>query len=384
MSKQKASLLERPFECLRRMADDTAYSRETVRNWYKARTLVQNRLQDIAFAPDSQEHLHVVLSGDSPQMLSVARQVALSAHYVNFDEAAEEARQNRTVVTVVSRRPDIKAELEREEYLCQLPKYCRFAGSDGHVDNPHSYVDIEIRIVKRMDDVARDEHAVKMEFSQEDVEAFFAEADADDSIFTIDTRKAVYASRMYDIGTAITNLPAEDIHCAERYKLALDIFQYKKLEDDLEPMFEGLDAATPLNVVKEKLSNVFCADCFESREKSLMKNQKDNAKKRHQYWVENNEALSKSEHARWVAEKLVMGYSPLNDEQRFEDERLSYSHVKRAQFRKAIKRQQQYPAHIDLCSYADLRRIQPDDLKYDSFLMLAIPRILDRVGGRKR
>ena len=35
--------------------------------------------------------------------------------------------------------------------------------------------------------------------------------------------------------------------------------------------------------------------------------------------------------------------------------------------------------HIDLCSYRELRRVNPDDMKYDCFLMLAIPKILEKV-----
>ena len=48
-------------------------------------------------------------------------------------------------------------------------------------------------------------------------------------------------------------------------------------------------------------------------------------------------------------------------------------------YRKGLKSYWQTPTHIDLCSYADLRRVNPDDLKYDSFLMLAISNILAKV-----
>ena len=98
-------------------------------------------------------------------------------------------------------------------------------------------------------------------------------------------------------------------------------------------------------------------------------------------WEEQNEALSKSEHARWVVEKLIMGYSPLCAQQRFNDECLFYDKKKKNEYRKSLKRLVQNPAHIDLCSYADLRRVNPDDMKYDSFLMLAIPQILEKVGN---
>ena len=88
-------------------------------------------------------------------------------------------------------------------------------------------------------------------------------------------------------------------------------------------------------------------------------------------------ALSQSEHERWVVEKLIMGYRPYSDQERFQYESL-FGEERKA-FRKKLKNNASDPAHVDLCSYRDLRRISPDDLKYDSFLMLAIPKILERV-----
>ena len=96
-------------------------------------------------------------------------------------------------------------------------------------------------------------------------------------------------------------------------------------------------------------------------------------------WERYDEALSKSEHARWVADKLIMGYRPLNEAERFQDEGLFGSD--KVKYRKRLKNNASDPVHIDLCSYRDLRRIDPDSLKYDSFLMLSIPGILKRVLG---
>ena len=138
---------------------------------------------------------------------------------------------------------------------------------------------------------------------------------------------------------------------------------------------------------------MFCADCFGPRnkvieicfEEALKKEVEDKGKKlskREREKIEedvferNNEALSRSEHERWVVEKLIMGYRPLNNaewlkyESLFDDARKAYC--------KKLKSNAADPAHIDLCSYRDLRRINPDDMKYDSFLMLAIPKILEK------
>jgi hypothetical protein len=72
-----------------------------------------------------------------------------------------------------------------------------------------------------------------------------------------------------------------------------------------------------------------------------------------------------------------MGYRPLNDQERIDDERTFGSKNLKKQ-RDVIKRRPEDPAHIDLCSYKNLRRIDPENMKYDTFLMLAVPEILKR------
>lgn len=85
-------------------------------------------------------------------------------------------------------------------------------------------------------------------------------------------------------------------------------------------------------------------------------------------------ALAKCEHARWNVEKLILGFSPLTDKERIADE-LKFGKA-REQYRKGLKKDSKCPKHIDLCSYHDLQRRNPADMKYDCFLMLAMVRIL--------
>lgn len=362
--------IEKPFEYLRRK-DGSLFSSDVIKNWYKARAFVLDRLKDVAFKDNDDHHLHVVLKGDSDLMLSVARQVALSAHYLNYDE---EKKDNRTVITIVSDSTQIEETLQREEYLCNLLSHCKWThGKITHT--PDSYIDIEINIVSSCDE-AESEY-VKVVEELEIIS--FCNSKLEDEICSIDTRKSVYAGRMYNLGTLIENLPAENIHDADRYALALNVFQFEQLQDPLDSLINDSKWKNDQIRVKNGLSNVFCADCFGSRASSVELYREDKKQKDTDLWAKYNEILSKSEHARWIVEKLIMGFRPLNGEERLEDEKLAVYKKKRKGYRDRLKKDLSKLAHIDLCSYADLRRINPDDLKFDSFLMLAIPNILAKV-----
>lgn len=381
---------ERPFEYLKRLENGEFFAQEIVNNWYEARAYVLDELKDVAFTPTSDGYLHAVITGDSPRMLSVARQIALSAHYINHDEECEDERRRcRTVITILNKQADdIRHELEKEEYLCNLPKYCKYVDADGRVSNRDSYIDIEIHVIRDMDEVDTGAPGCRtIIFSDEKLQSFCESKG--DAIYGIDTRMAFYASGMYELGADIDNLPAEDIHCTARYILALNTFQHVKLNRKFEPFIspDGIDGAIRIRKI---LSNVFCTDTFESRERAINMLESESQKKRtllsfitptpkHKVWELNNESLSRSEHSRWVVEKLIMGYSPLNTEQRYKDESLSYNAVKRSRYRKSLKLDPKHPAHIDLCSYNELRCIDPDALKYDSFIVLGIPMILAKI-----
>lgn len=371
--------LEQPFEYLRRKEDGKAFDQSIVENWYKARAYVLDKLKDIAFKPDSKEHLHVVVEGDDPLMLSVVRHVALYAHYINFDD--NQSEPNRTVVTIVSDNHSLLDELEKEEYLGNLPKFCKHSVFGGAPQNINSYIDIELEIVRNWE---KNNDANTVEMTKDDVLAF-CNSHPHDDIYCIDTRKAVYVERIYSLGVVIDSLPAEDIHSAKRYALALDVFQYERLGSRPKPMIDN-EGWKHLSTVKEKLSSIFCSDCFESRARSVALAKHHQKRSSNGDWETYNEPLSKSEHARWATEKLIMGFRPFSAEERYHDECLtvqSNGQVKKNQYRKGLKKDLRDPAHIDICSYNNLRRINPDDLKYDSFLMLAIPMILEKISKDK-
>lgn len=366
MSKQFVK--EKPFEYLRRKNGDK-FSPDTINNWYIARAYVLDRLKKVAISPMTKEHLQVAVIGDSPLMLSVVRQVALSAHYANFDEM----RQNRTVITLASKNKQIVQELQKEEYLCNLPTYCKHSVFGSEPKNRDSHIDIELRILEEWQE--GDQEGTIM-LSENDVKNFLA-SKREEEIHGIDTRKAVLTNRMYSLGSWIDNLPAEDIHCADRYALALNVFQHSLLRRPMTPLVDTKRWENDLTAVKNGLSNVFCSDCFESRLAGVKQYGQSKGINTKEAWKECNEALSKSEHGRWVVEKLIMGFRPINECERIHDERFLES--AKIPYRNQLKKNPQDPAHIDLCSYAELRRINPNDLKYDSFLMLAIPKILERL-----
>lgn len=369
---------ERPFEYLKRKGSNEPFTEETVRNWYIARSYILEKLKDISFAPGTGGHLHAVVDGDSPLMLAAARQLALSAHYLNFVEHDAFDRlvcRNRTLITLVSRKEaaDILKELEKEEYLGNLLKYARHTVS-GKVENGDSYLDIEWELVRECP-----AGTGFLLITEDEIKAFANSREPDD-LFSIDTRKAVFASRVYDLGAVIDNLPHEDIHSPGRYNRALDTFQFKVLEDKKKLQLVTAEWNDPA-VVRNGLSNVFCTDCFESRELAVRQlypvSRKIGDRERNAIWERYNFSLSMSEHGRWVTEKLILGFSPLSVQELLQYESLFGK--KRAAYSRLLKNNAAHPAHIDIRSYRDLCRVDPDSLKYDSFLMLAIPLILDKV-----
>ena len=358
---------EKPFEYLRRK-NGNSFSPETIKNWYIARAYVLDKLKNVAFCQGSKEHLEVIIASDSPLMLCVARQVAFSTHYANYDETCP----NRTVITIVSKNKHIVEELEKEEYLCNLPSYCKLSVNGTEPKHADSHIDIELRIIEK----CHDNNNGSIMMSEDDMQAFLGITREGD-IYCIDTRKAVLTDRMYSLGAWIDNLPAEDIHSVKRYAMALNVFQHNLLRQPIGQLIDGKKWETDLNTVKNGLSNIFCADCFESRAAGIMRYAEANGITEEEAWGKCIEALSKSEHSRWVVEKLIMGYRPLNEQERLKNECMFGE--ERRQYRNLLKKNAQDPAHIDLCSFADLRRINPHDMKYDCFLMLAIPSILKKL-----
>ncbi len=369
MKKYSKKQLEQPFEYLRRKKGEL-FEPEIIANWYKARAFVLNEFRNIAFLPDNTNHFHpiVMVDDDCGLMLSVARKLALYAHFLNYNENSHDIKgRNRTCITLVTSDPNILEKMQEEEYLCNLPKYCCLSFYDDKPKNTDSYVDIEIEIVKDCPDLSADYEFL---ITADKVRAFCDSKDSED-IYFIDTRRAVWTERIYNLGAGIDNLPYEDIHNVERYAMALDIFQFREMKKKMTALIpENLSQ----NKVKEHLSSLFCSDCFDSRFQAIEQFCSNKQAMQIDRWKPFHDALCMSEHARWVTEKLIMGYRPLSEEERLYEECLFDN--EKIQYRKQLKNNPDDLVHIDICSLADLYRIDPDSLKYDSFLMLSIPTII--------
>lgn len=212
----------------------------------------------------------------------------------------------------------------KEELLCNLLDYCKLSYY-GCIRNSNSYLDIEIRIVEQWEQTEKDYTDIKcgkhiekrIEIKKTDVEDFCAERSGLE-LFSIDTRKAQYVNRMYKLGREIDNIPYEDIHNVKRYSMALDVFQYIRLSEHMGTMVnESLWSQEENQAeVLRCISSIFCADCFMLRYNSIRPCCDDSQMSEKETWEKYYDALSKSEHSRWVVEKLILGYRPFSTQER--------------------------------------------------------------------
>ena len=241
-----ADYMEDLFKQLRRLPPyelrDSAmcaapFDDETIKGWYQAREYVLKRFgRDTKMGaggipPSSADHIHVVIHyKGNPMALYVARQVALTAHFPNFNESTSE---NRTVISILYNRnthPDIIHVLKRQEYLCNLPDECKCVFVDGkrrEVVRENSYIDIELELVGFGSD----------EFEYDADGSVVIDADelnvmaCTNSVQSLDVCKARRVNMVYNVGADIDNLPPDDPNAAERYGKALFYFCYQLSPD---------------------------------------------------------------------------------------------------------------------------------------------------------
>ena len=425
-----------------------AFGEDVVQGWCRARNYVLSKLENEkswgsdGIAVSSSERVHIVIDCVDPMAFYIARHAALALHFPNFNEGdgVSQAPRNGTLITLLYNRkkyPDIITELHREEYLCNLTDLCKCTLKmveiedkgkglkviSENVKNPNSFVGVELELLGFDNDDLSYKANEKggMEVVHVDSEVI-EEVKNRKCKCELDVTYARRVNMVYQVGADIDNLPPDDPNISDRYSRALLYFCYqqskgKTLEkwNEIAEYTNEDDKKGTLYQIKlrNKLSNVFCADCFVTRLKSLFDNKvrKDMEKvikkaycsvKRSKddeeidcetvsittdmlnYMIKNYEkdllklvgnnlkTMAKCEHARWNVEKLILGFSPFSPQEHYEYNRRFGS--SRSSYRNKLKKNEAH--HINLCSYDDLRRIDPDNMKYDSFLMLAMVRIL--------
>lgn len=340
-------------------------------NWYKARHYVMKNMAQFegkGIAPNSSKSLHVVLADFNPLMMATARQICLSAHYPNFNE---ETGCNRTRITVCAADANGAYEdMRRCAYLGNLLQYCCCSVNGTQVTQPLYTLPLDVEF----------EFVSSNPYSGSDA-VIISTADVEKAAVgfkqKIDCTMGMLVNMVYCTGAAINNLPATDNGNIERYSTALKVFCYKIKHEKIKEIWDEISD------VRLQLSSVFCADCFESHIRGLvdtssksvtdyvLKDFKTVLKQINDTTTLN--AFAKCEHSRWNVEKLIMGFKPLSISDWYNLENC-FGNERKAKI-KALK---QMDRHIDLCSNRDLRRVDPGNLKYDYFLMLAMPQIMRR------
>lgn len=428
--------------------DCKEFGDEVVSGWYRARDYVLSKLDDVqswgsdGIAASSSERVHIVIDCVDPMAFYIARHAALALHFPNFNEGdgRSQAPRNGTLITLLYNRKkysDIIAELHREEYLCNLTDLCKCTLKmvekedkgkglkviSENVKNPNSFVGVELELLGFDNDnlsyKANEKGGMEVVHVDSEVIEKVKNRKCDCKLNVTHARRV---NMVYQVGADIDNLPPDDPNISDRYARALLYFCYQQSKNKTLEKWNEIAEYTKEDdkkgssyqiKLRNKLSNVFCADCFVTRLKSLFdhnarkdiqkviikaycsendvkKNENFDYKtvrittKMLNYMIKNHEkdllmlvgnnlkAMARCEHARWNVEKLILGFSPFSPQEHYEYNcRFGFS---RSSYRNGLKKNKGH--HINLCSYEDLYRIDPDNMKYDSFLMLAMVRIL--------
>ena len=351
---------------------------------------------------NSGKHLHVVIYGNDDLLLYIARQIALLCHFPNFDDRTGE---NRSLITfVIPNKDDLENTVKRFKdkkitgNLLKLGAYwdSRIVTTDSSqiVERSgveQSFLDFEFSFVA-LDNISfsnyvekkysnRDESVIssficlKDSLSEELNTAYFDnicmidEMDFKGKDITLkqeDINRAKLVNTVYNMGSKL--LYIKDMYAVEQYKIIIDILCKYTSSRKINGFWNNKNMST-----NDKLSSLFCADCFDVKLNSLSKNGIDDVNISNLI-KDNIVALAISEHARWNMEKFILGYSPYTVEQIYND--INLSSQKRSAERKRLKKEKS--THINLCSYGQLKRIDYENFKYDCFLILSMDKIIKK------
>lgn len=290
----------RPLPAYKERDDATCkeiFDKNVIEGWYRARDFVNHLLKHdknmgaSGIKPSSSDHVHIIIHyKGNPLALYIARQVALVAHFPNFKENSV-GKKNRTIITLLynrNRQIAILQELKKQEYLCTLPDVCKYVIKDGNTgkivkeDHTSSYIDVELELVafdnNDFPDYSPNQNNGNKLKSIVIDEEKLQKIGNNPCVQEIDVCNARRVNMVYNVGADIDNLPPDDPNTADRYSKALLYFCYQQTHKDTlrkwEELCNGYNKNTLSYQIKlrNKLSNVLCADCFTTRLKSVCKN----------------------------------------------------------------------------------------------------------------
>lgn len=366
-----------------------------------ARHIVLNEikpLDDKGIWCHSSKYVRTVIVGTDALALNIARQIALTCHYPDFDD---EKGCNRTVVTIVapnaSDREDVEAVKKRFESItgCLLAECicrCEFHGKDTVVWNSHkskSFIDLEFEFVG----LAGADVNQYIKGGGFDADAIVSVLDSggilesetvswiernlyqyyavyEDRLrcgftdYRIDVNRASFVNMLYEAGSHLEDIFILDIFKVTAYKTAIESFcRHTSARKRWLSWNE-------INDVSLKISSLNCADGLNIKIRSAEKGGLE-IKKLNGAVLE---CFARSEHTRWSVEKLISGYRPYTAMERYDDELLFSDPPVLKAARKRLKTE--HHAHIDICSCNELMRTDFESYKYDILLTLAADYII--------
>lgn len=331
--------------------------------------------------PDASDHVHLIIFGMSAHGLALAREAALLAHYPNHILQA----QQRTRISFIDpcaeeRMQALSCELEGMFSLCRkrfipagtpVGKTAWVMPSQTHLGD--DFMDLEWEFIngsvqtpsvrEYLDESARDSHtrltvAVCIE---DDAAALDTALKLPESVL----ESALQIPVLQKEGDASLALLAEATTVSERRFRKFKAFGMKTAACDL-PLIRTLIAeAAQLEKAPgktaEPLSKSEAARMWSNLYNTAHASVKRRSAAASADWNGNlEELLARTEHARWNAEQLLLGFRPLTLEEQ------AYVLADEAQFatRKAELKRERL-AHLDICSWERLNEIDPVSVTYD-------------------
>lgn len=377
-------------------------------------------------APNSQEHVHLVIVGMSKMGIALGQQALLQAHYPNFDERADSPK--RTRITFIDTHADTEMAFFKGRYT-RLFELMRHRHIDTTIqetyqkdwtdpiqnnekwqhlcDKGTNFLDVEVEFIKGS-------------IESDNVRSILSEISADDrakvtiAICLTQTYQAIAASlylplevydnvqeiwvyqrEVSDIIKSMTNL--QKVSLAQNEWTDVPYQRYRNLKPfgmlyaDIVDDSIRTEQAKLVNFVYEmgttpsellqkanedwkrlpihfRLSNLYFVDTIKQKLRSGLHDSIDK---------HTMDALSRCEHNRWNMEKLLIGYSPCDS--KIYDELLGYlkkGMIKEYKSRKKELKKLTTKVHPDICSCNKLKTIDPDAISYDETLNAAIPDII--------